>query len=590
MGESVAALLSRLPVVALPALAIAGAISAIAAPSGVEPPTSYAGASAAANAADLSAGLGLVLAGAVAWTQPRTRLLGLLATLAGLAWFGPDWDGWQDGPSLVRSLGALASPFFLPLIFHLALAFPGRRLPSRAAKLAVTAVYAIAAAVSIGGALFRDPFLDLYCWRNCLDNAFLVHADPGLASGLEDVWLRSAAVVGVVLAAIGARRLLMATGPARRILLPVLVPAMLAGVAVVAYALALVREPLEDPSRAGFATIFFARSLSAYALACGVAWSVLHTLRMRSSVSRLAAELAEAPPAGRLREGLANALRDSELEVLYWLPDSDRFVSGDGRVAAQPVPGDGRVVTSIARAGQPVALVAHHAALLDRHELEREIGSAARLAIENERLQAEVLAQLDELRSSRTRVVEAGDAERRRLERNLHDGAQQRLLAVSYDLRLAGAAASKDGDRELCRLLTQATKEVDVALGELRELAHGIYPGVLTEAGLGKALETLADTAPLPVELGDLTPARHASSVEATAYYAVEQSIQDASARGATFLAVAARRAGNRLVVEIEDDGADREAELSHVADRVGALGGSLETGPSSMRAELPCE
>jgi signal transduction histidine kinase len=534
--------------------------------------------------------LGMVVAGTVAWTQPRTRSLGLLAMLAGLAWFGADWEGSPDAPSLVRSLGALATPFFLPLIFHLAVAFTSGRIMSRPARLAVAAVYATAGVVSVGRALFRDPFLDLYCWKNCVDNAFLVHADPGLASALGDVWLRSAALAGVVLVAIGARRLLVATAPGRRILLPVLVPAMFVGLAEVGYALALVRDPLEDPSRPGFATIYFARSLSACALACGIAWSALHSRRMRSSVARLAAELAEAPAAGRLREGLANALRDPELEVLYWLPDADRFVAADGRAAARPVPGNGRAVTTIARAGQPVALVAHNAALLDGHELEREIGSAARLAIENERLQAEVLAQIDELRRSRARIVELGDAGRRRLERNLHDGAQQRLLAVSYDLRLARAAAAKDGEPQLAELLSRATEEVDLALGELRDIAHGIYPAILTEAGLGPALATLADDASLAVDVREVRLERYPSPVEATAYYAVDQAINDASTRGATFVAVAARRDGDQLVIDIRDDGAGRESELSHVADRVGALGGSLRTAPAGLRAELPCE
>jgi signal transduction histidine kinase len=590
MAESGSALQSRLAVLAVPAFAIAGAISAISAPSGVDLPTSYAGASAAANAADLSAGLGMVVAGTIAWTQPRTRRLGLLAMLAGLVWFGPDWEGWPEAPSLVRSLGALATPFFLPLVFHLAVAFPSGRLMSRSARIAVGALYVTAVVVSVGRALFRDPFLDLYCWKNCLGNAFLVHADPGLASALGDVWLRSAAVAGVVIVAIGARRLLVASSPGRRILLPVLVPAMLVGAAEVAYALALARDPLEDPSRAEFATIFFARASSACALACGIAWSALHTRRVRSSVARLAAELAEAPPAGRLGEGLASALRDPELEVLYWLPDTDRFVAADGRAAPRPVPGNGRAVTTIARAGQPVALVAHDAALLDGHELEREIGSAARLAIENERLQAEVLAQIDDLRRSRARIVDLGDAGRRRLERNLHDGAQQRLLAVSYELRLARAAAAKDGEPQLAELLSQATEEVDLALMELREIAHGIYPAILTEAGLGPALATLADDASLAVDVREVTLERYPTPVEATAYYAVDQAINDASTRGATFVAVAARREGDQLVVDVQDDGAERESELSHVADRVGALGGLLRTEPARLWAELPCE
>jgi signal transduction histidine kinase len=246
-------------------------------------------------------------------------------------------------------------------------------------------------------------------------------------------------------------------------------------------------------------------------------------------------------------------------------------------------------VTPIARGGRTLAVVSHDAALLDGSELEHEIGSAARLAIDNERLQAEVLAQLDDLRGSRARIVAAGDAERRRLERNLHDGAQQRLLAVSYDLRLARAAADTGGDAELSGLASRATAEIDGALGELRELAEGIYPAILTEAGLDAALASLADTAPLAVELGEITPDRYPAAIESTAYHTVAEAVHDAAARGASFAAVAASRAGDRLIVCVEDDGAGRDGALVHLADRVGALGGSVETGATTLRAELPC-
>jgi signal transduction histidine kinase len=310
---------------------------------------------------------------------------------------------------------------------------------------------------------------------------------------------------------------------------------------------------------------------------------------MRSSVSRLAAEVAEAPPAGKLRDGLAAALGDPGLEVHYWLGESGRFVTAEGSAASAPEARNGRAVTPIARAGRTLAVVSHDAALVDGDELEHQIGSAARLAIDNERLQAEVLAQLDELRQSQARIVRAGDAERRRLERNLHDGAQQRLLAVSYDLRLAHAAAESDGDRELCELVSRATVEIDRALGELRDLAEGIYPVVLTEAGLATALESLVDAAPIPVELGELAPGRYAAPVETSAYYAVQEAVYDAAIREATFARVTTSIAEDILVVSVEDDGARRSGPLVHVADRVGALGGSVDIGRNTLRAELLC-
>jgi signal transduction histidine kinase len=576
---------------AIPALAIACAVTALAAAGTLRDggPTSYAGASGVLDAADVIAGLGLVLSGALAWTRARTRTLGLLAMLAGLAWLGPDWEGWEGAPSLVRSAGAVVSPFYVALLFHLVLAAPTGRVGTRAARLAIAWVYALAAVTSVGVALFRDPFLDPYCWRTCRENAFLVHADPRLASTLGDIWTWSALAIGVAAVVVAGYRLMRATRPARRVVMPTVIPVSLAAAAEVAYALALMRDPLEDPDKAGFAAIFLVRSLAAFALALGIAWSVVHVQRMRSSVSRLAFEVAEAPPTGTLRDGLASALGDPGLEVHYWLPGSERFVTADGSTTPPPEAGNGRAVTPITRGGRTLAVVSHDAALLDGDELERQIGSAARLAIDNERLQAEVLAQLADLRSSRARIVEAGDAERRRLERNLHDGAQQRLLAVSYDLRLARAAAESGGDVELGGVAARATEQIDGALGELRELAEGIYPAILTEAGLATAVATLADAAPLPVETGEIAPDRYPAAVERTAYYTVEEAIHDAAARGATFASVAAIRAGDRLVVTVEDDGADRTAPLVHVADRAGALGGTVDAGATTLHAELPC-
>jgi signal transduction histidine kinase len=568
--------------------ALAWAVGAIVAVDpGADSPTTYAAALPAARAADAVAGLGLLLVGGLACIQPRSRRLGMLVLLAGLAWFGPDWEGAEHGPALLRSLGALVAPFSLVLVLHLALALPDGRMRSRVARAVVVAAYAITAALSIGSALFRDPLLDLYCWRNCTDNAFLVHADPGIASALAGVWRWSALAIALGLIAFACHRLLTAGGPVRRVVEPLLGPAALVGVAEAAYAVALLDTPLERPDRPAFAATFLARSVAFAALALGLAWILLRVPRTRARVARLASELGEAPPPGKLREALAVALGDPDIDVLYPRAGSKQLIDADGRPAAPP--GPGRAVTSITRRDRPLALVLHDPALLDEPELERALGSAARLAVENEALRAETLAQVHELRASRARIVEAGDAERRRLERNLHDGAQQRLLALSYDLRLARAGAAGDGDEGLVALLDAAGGETATALEGLRELAHGIYPAILTEAGLAPAVATLADEAPLPVELGDVEPVRQPPAVETTAYVAVADAIEDAHRRGASFVAARVVREGELLVITAEDDGAPRGMHLVHLADRVGALGGSLEVGGTSLRAEIPC-
>jgi signal transduction histidine kinase len=436
--------------------------------------------------------------------------------------------------------------------------------------------------------VFRDPLLDLYCWRNCTDNSFLVHADAGTASALSDGLLWSALAIALGLVAFAWRRLLGATGPGRRALVPILGPALLVGASEATYAITLLRTPLEDPDRAGFAAIFLARSLSYALLALGLAWSLARVARTRARLARLATDLGEAPRPGMLRDTLAAALGDPGIGVLYPRGAQSELIDADGRAAESPSPG--RAVTRIARDDRPVALVLHDPALVSEPELARALGSAARLSVENEALRAEAMAQLHALQTSRARIVETADAARRQLERDLHDGAQQRLLALSYDLRLARASAADDGDTELVSMLDAAAGETEAALEELRELAHGIYPAILTEAGLGPALQTLADAAPLPVELGDLPPERAAPGVERTAYVVVDEAIDDAARRGAAWLHVRVGRDSGHFVVTIEDDGSPRSTRLVHLLDRVGALGGSLDVRDTSLRAEIPCE
>jgi signal transduction histidine kinase len=550
--------------------------------------TTYAATLPAARAADLAAGLGLVVAGGLAATQPRTRRLGVLAVLAGLAWFGADWEGAEDAHALFRSLGTLVAPLTLAFVIHLALAVPDGRVRSRAARVAVVAAYALVALPTVTRALFRDPLLDLYCWRNCTDNSFLVHADAGIASALSDALLWSTLAIALGLVAFAWRRLLRATGPGRRALLPLLGPALLVGASEATYAITLLRTPLEDPDRTGFAAIFLARSVSYALLAFGLAWSLLRVARTRARLARFATDLGEAPRPGMLRDTLAAALGDPGIGVLYPRGAVGELIDADGRAADPPDPD--RAVARIARGDRPLALVLHDPALVSEPELARALGSAARLSVENEALRAEAMAQLHALQTSRARIVESADSARRRLERDLHDGAQQRLLALSYDLRLARAGAADDDDGELVSMLDAAAEATESALEELRELAHGIYPAILTEAGLAPALATLADEAPVPVEVRGVPPERQPPSVETTAYALVAETIDEASRRGATMVTAQVRREGSVLVVAVEDDGAPRSSPLVHLADRVGALAGSLDVGDTTLRAELPCE
>jgi signal transduction histidine kinase len=480
----------------------------------------------------------------------------------------------------------LAAGFAFPLLLHLALAYPSGRLRGAVAWALVAAVYGEAALAALGRALFRHPFYDPDCWANCIDNVFLLRSLPRLATWIEvtDRWFTVAAAAALV--TVCAWRLLRDSGPARRALLPVALAALVLAAGVIAHAIALQRMPLEDPSDPVFRTVFVIGCAAVLLLAAGLVWTTIGLRVQRRAVARITTSLGQAPPPGALQVALAEAVGDPELRIAYWLPDSQHHVDADGHPVAQPVAAPRRATTALVRDGRRIAVVSHTAALPD---LERELGAAVRLALENERLQAEVLAQLDQLRASRVRIVQTGDAERRRLERDLHDGAQQRLLALSYDLRIARATAQADGDSGTGSLLTEATGQAQAALGELRELAHGIYPAILAEAGLAAALATLADEAPLPVEIRGEVEGRYPAAVETAAYLLVAEALDDAAGRGASHAAVSALRKGGRLVVTVQDDGADRTAAMVQLADRVGALDGSLAVEPTRLQAELPC-
>jgi signal transduction histidine kinase len=548
--------------------------------------TTYAGRSGLAAGLMVAAALALVLAGLLGSYASRPGPAGDLAVLAGLAWFAPVWVGWQLGPPLARSLGMVAAGFVFALLFHLVLAFPGGRPPSAATRALVWAVYLEAAPATLGLALFRDPFFDTTCWANCADNVFLVRSVPVLARAVEaaDQWFTASAAAALL--AVCAWRLLTRRGPARMMLLPVTLPAMIFAAATSAHAIALYHTPIEDPGIPAFMVIFVVQNAAVILLAVGLAWDAVTALAHRRRVARIVTNLGAAPTPGSLESALARALDDPGLSIAYWLSAAQRYVDAEGRPVTEPAAAPGRLVTALVQQDTRVAVVSHAATL---PELERELGPSIRLGLENERLQAEVLFQLGELRASRARIVETGDAERRRLERNLHDGAQQRLLALSYDIRLAHASADAESDDRARLLLEQALASVQAGLGELRELAHGIYPAILTEAGLGPALATLADSAAIPVELDDAVQARYPEVVETAAYLTVAEAIEDAARRGASYAAVTAAHRDGRLTVTVKDDGQGRTSPTPEIADRVGALGGILTVEPTRLGVEIPC-
>jgi signal transduction histidine kinase len=419
---------------------------------------------------------------------------------------------------------------------------------------------------------------------SCASNLLAVTDDPERFVDLNraGLWLGSAwAMVVVGLVAWG----LIRSSPVRRRLVA---PIAMAGggyLAVVAATYAISIQRGFVGSGAVDRRLWFAQALSLAALAFAVVWIVLGARRTRTELARLVVEMGESAAAGDLAAVLAGMLGDARLEVAYPIADG-RFVDADGSLVDVP-PADGRVMTPLVRGGQTVAALVHRRGLLDNSELVDEVASAARLALDNERLQAEVRVQEVDLRASRARIVEAGDTGRRRLERDLHDGAQQRLVALLAGVRLVRARLGVDADRDVRRRLDEVAAELERAIRELRDLAHGIHPSVLSDEGLVAAIESLAENVgTLVLAIDELPDERLPRPVENAAYRVVAE----ASRAGATRV-VAARR-GDALLIDVDVDAVP--AGLVELEDRVGAIDGSIrvdeESGGSiTLRAVIPC-
>lgn len=581
----------RMGLLVICALAIAHALALVLAPLRSAPFAVYVGASKLTILPDTVAGIGLLASGLLVIALGGRGRVGALAMVASIAWWAPFWVGWEGGAPIVRSVGLVVAPFLVALLLDLVVsstAWDRRRRP----QVIVIGTYAVAAVASLGRALVRDPFLDLNCGSNCRDNVFLLFPDPRLAATLN--WLLEAAGLfgAIALMAYVIVRLGTATGPDRRAHLAVLVPGALVALAELAYAVALFRSPLEGADDPAFVGVFLARSIAITTLAIGIGWVVVKARMTADSVVRLARALAAATGPGGLRDALARALGDPALRVVYWLPQTAEYVDETGAAVDTARLPAGRVATPIVRGGERIAVVIHQSGV-DTESLTRDIGAAARLAAENERLQAEVRTQIADLQASRRRIVATADDHRRGLERDLHDGAQQRLLAMSYELRLAQAAAERDGLPGLAIAIGRASGETLAALDDLRELAHGIFPAILAEAGLPAALETLADRSVMPLQMSIELDHRCPVATETTAYFVIDEAIRSAVRRGATSAWVGVSRSVGLLLVRVEDDAPAQAEDLTHLVDRVGALGGRLvgtwPPGGYSLRAEIPC-
>jgi signal transduction histidine kinase len=539
-----------------------------------DPGDSLAGDSAVALTMEVAAGLLLVAAGLAARAHSGFRAL---LAASGIAWLIGEWN--SPGAGAAFSAGLVLYAAWPPLLAHAALQHRDRSL-SRPALALLAVAYADGLLVlGAGSALVFDPIE-----RGCLDcptNRLLVASHPQAVHDLGRAGLVVAAVWSAGFVALVVARLARATSARRWVELPVLLPA--------AAAIALFGARALHGGERGFVSndptdrALWAAEVAALVLvAAGVAWARVRARRMRGRLARLVVDLGQSPLPGGLRDQLARAFGDPSLQLLHARDDDSGWVAGDGRPADIPHDPD-RQVTRLLAGGRELSAVVHRPGLLEEPAMAAELADAARLALEHERLNAIRLAHLESLRASRGRVVATADAERRSLERDLHDGAQQRLATLAVAIRLARRQLASR-DPRLDAELGAAEEDLRAALAELRELAHGLIPAVLAHEGLKPAVEALADRSPRLV-VGDLPRERCAAPVESAAYFVVAESLRRA---GDGDVAVSARREDGRLRLALEA-AAGITGSTTDLEDRVGAVGGTLTASAHDVRAEMPC-
>jgi signal transduction histidine kinase len=536
---------------------------------------------------DFVTGASFFVGGVVAIDRRPGNRLGPLMVLNGLCWFCGNYlnvrNGWTQ-PWL--HLGEAAQT---GLLAHLVMAYPSGRLTTRFERVVCGAAYAVPVGAMGLSLLTQDTSRCAGCPAVPAAYPDLPHA--ALAHRFFLVYDRAAWVLVPLFFVVLWVRWRRSSAAARHDLAPLWAVAC---ILVVVFSL----SAFTSRESTGFGYLMWeVNAVLNTAVPWVFVYGLLSTRLAQSAIGGLVVDLQSPVAPGQLRALLARTLADPGVVVAYPMGDG-RWVDADGRPVDPEPPGSDRRTTWVEREGGPLVALVHDPAL--DPDLVRATAAAAGMALDNERLHAELRAQLEEVRASRERIVLAGDAERRRVERDLHDGAQQRLLALSLALRTARRQLG-NGERSLAAdTLDRTGQELASAIDELRELARGIHPTVLTDAGLGPAVAMLAGRVPVPVEVA-VGDQRYPPAVEATAYFVVSEALANVTKHAhATHAGVTVAHVDGHLRVEVCDDGrgcADpgRGSGLAGLQDRVVAVGGTLgvESAPGTgtvVRADLPCQ
>jgi signal transduction histidine kinase len=512
-------------------------------------------------AADLALAWSLVGASLVALERPRWRAATWLLAAAALALLAADLE-WTS-TRVVGTIGVLLGWLWAAILVQFVVTFPAGRPWTRLAAVVVPVTYTVA----LGGQIV----------------VAVASSDAHAAHRAQEI---AALAVGVSVLGLVAPRLIALQGYGRRAQAPLLLAATASAATSVGFLAWLLSA---DTSSSALNTIARLVAISLpLGVVVGIVWSRLH----RPQASELAVELRTG--AGDMRAQLARALADATLELAYRLDDG-RYVDAAGRAVELPPHGD-RGVTALTAGGEEIAVLVHDPVLLDEPGLVESVRATAGLVLENERLAAQVRSQLTEVRASRGRIVAAADAERRRIERNLHDGAQQRLVTLSMAL---GIEASRAGE-SAADTLARAQDEVEQAIAELRELARGIHPTLLRDEGLEAAVVSLARRAPLPVTVHGSVSRPIPDTVELAAYFVVAEALTNVVKHAsATEASVGLDQAKGSLEVTVRDDGGGGArvvpgSGLAGLRDRLDALDATLTIeNPAghgtTVRAKFPC-
>lgn len=525
--------------------------------------------------------LSYIICGLVAWCRRPASRFGPLMIAAGFTNFLATLV-WSEN-DLLSTLGQ-SLDFVAPVVFlHVFLAFPDGRLRGGFVRWLLVLSYATA----IGFELLR-----MYFGGFGTDNLIEGEINLGVSETLRKVQLTLVAAYCLLGVAVLVVRRLRAVRPLRRSL-GLFMDAFAGGLLMIAFLLGSAAYGGPWVAQIRWAT-FAALALAPTVFLIGL----LHARLSHSALGELVVELRGDLSPSDLRDALARSLRDPSLELAYWLPEFGTYADVEGRPLDLRALAGARATTLIDRKGEHVAALLHDRSLQDEPELLGAVTAAAGIAVENGRLQAELRARLEELRGSRARVIDAGQRERQRLERNLHDGAQQRLIALSLELSRLEQALEADPDAQM--RLDQARREIALSLAELRDVARGIHPAVVSGHGLKVALESIVARAPIHVRLRVELDGRLQEQLEVAAYYVVSESLANISKHAqATTATVEVARKNGQVVVEVVDNGiggadTERGTGLRGLADRVEALGGRLRVwtsagGGTRVKAEIPC-